>query len=161
MSPAHGQEPVPDDLQGVADALRDGRPTLDPLAVDRVKLRAMSGARRSSSARGQGFFMRSRLSTVLSVGFLILGTGGALAVAGGGNGGQKGGGNASFHQYRPGCERGKNHHGDRDCHGKPPEHHKDRKRHMSGYGGVGSNGKGGIVAGGLVGKSSNGAKGGH
>jgi hypothetical protein len=161
MSPAHGPEPVPDDLRGVADALRDRRPTLDPLALDRVKLRAMSGARRSSSARGRGFFMRSRLSTVLAVGFLILGTGGALAVAGGGNGGKKGGGNASFHQYRPRCERGKNHRGDRDCHGKPPEHKKGGKKHGSGYGGDGKGGKGGVVKGGLVGKSSKGGKGGH
>src|ERR1700693_2166483 len=156
MSPAHGPEPVPDDLRRVADALRDRRPTLDPLALDRVKLRAMTGARRSSSARGQGFFMRSRLSTVLAVGFLIRGTGGALALAGGGSGGQKGGGNASFHQYRPRCERGKNHREDRDCHGKRPEHRKGGKRDKGGYGGEGSkgnNGKGGIVQGGLVGKS--------
>ena len=108
--------------------------------------------------------MRSRLSTVLAVGFLILGTGGALAVAGGGNGGQKGGGNASFHQYRPRCERGKNHRGDRDCHGKRPEHHKGgktRQRRLRRRRQQGNNGKGGVVQGGLVGKSSKGAKGGH
>jgi len=105
--------------------------------------------------------MRSRLSTVLAVGFLILGTGGALAVAGGGNGGKKGGGNASFHQYRPRCERGKNHRADRDCHRKRPEHKKGGKRQRSGYGGDGSNGKGGVVKGGLGGKSSKGGKGGQ
>src|ERR1700693_4961026 len=113
MSPAHGPEPVPDDLRRVADALRDRRPTLDPLALDRVKLRAMTGARRASSARGQGFFMRSRLSTVLAGGFLILGTGGRADAGvggrlphgrggggegggGGGGGGKKGGGNRTL-----------------------------------------------------------------
>src|ERR1700691_5495127 len=51
MSHSHEDEHLPDDLQYVADALREERPTLDPLALDRVKLRAMSAGRRSSSSR--------------------------------------------------------------------------------------------------------------
>jgi hypothetical protein len=92
-----------DDLQKVADMLRDGRPRLDPLALDRVKLRAMSGACRSTSSRAKGFFMRTHLTTLLTIAFLSLGTAGALAVAGGadlGLGGH-GGKSASFNQYRP------------------------------------------------------------
>ena len=63
--------------------LRDRRATLDPLALDAIKLRAMSGARRSTSSRQKGFFMRSRLAPVLTIAFLGLGTGGALALSGG------------------------------------------------------------------------------
>jgi hypothetical protein len=83
--------------------LRDVRPRLDPLAVDRVKLRAMSGMRRSTSSRAKGFFMRTHLTTLLTIAFLSLGTAGALAVVGGadlGLGGH-GGKSASFNQYRP------------------------------------------------------------
>jgi hypothetical protein len=97
MSRTSKEERFPEDLQEVADVLNDRRPTLDPLALDRVKLRAMSGARRSSSSRDKGFFMRSRLTTLLVAAFLTLGTGGAIAVAGGFDGG---GGSASFSQYK-------------------------------------------------------------
>lgn len=90
--------------------LRDRRPALDPLALDRVKLRAMSAARRSNSSRDRGFFMRSRLTTLLAAAFLTLGTGGALALAGGGGSGKDSGHSASFNQYRA-CEH---------THGTPP-----------------------------------------
>jgi hypothetical protein len=81
--------------------LHDRRPTLTPIELDRIKLRAMSATRRSTSPR-KGFFMRSRLTTLLTVAFLALGTGGALALQGGGDFGFGGGdgGSASFHQYR-------------------------------------------------------------
>jgi hypothetical protein len=97
-----------DDLREVADMLQDRRPTLDPLALDRVKLRAMSAASRpASTTRDRRFFMRSRLTTLLAAAFLALGTGGALALAGGGGSGGKGGGSASFSQYR--CEHSNSH----------------------------------------------------
>jgi hypothetical protein len=83
MSRSPIEERFADDLQPIAEALRDRRATLDPLALDAVKLRAMSGARRSTSLREKGFFMRSRLTTVLTISFLSLGTGGALALSGG------------------------------------------------------------------------------
>src|SRR5271165_4405412 len=106
MSRPHNEERFSDDLQEVADVLRDQRPTLTPLQLDRVKLRAMSGARRSASSRDKGFFMRTRLTTGLTVAFLAIGTGGALAWFNGGGsgyGGDGGGGSAGFHQYRSGC----------------------------------------------------------
>lgn len=99
MSHTSKEERFSDDLQEVADVLRDRRPTLDPLGLDRVKLRAMSGARRASSSRDKGFFMRSRLTTILVAAFLTLGTGGAIALAGGDGGGNSGH-SASFSQYK-------------------------------------------------------------
>src|SRR5271155_1136271 len=112
MNTPHKEERRSDDLQGVADALRDRRPTLEPLELDRIKLRAMSGASRSTSRRStsprKGLLMRSRMTTLLTVGFLTLGTGGALALCGGGGFGFGGGrgGSTSFHQYRPECPTG-------------------------------------------------------
>lgn len=96
MSRSHNEERFPDDLQKVTDVLRDERQALSPLELDRVKLRAMSAARRSASPR-KGSSMRSRLTTLLATAFLVLGTGGALALSGGGG---SSGGSASFHEYR-------------------------------------------------------------
>jgi hypothetical protein len=105
MSTPHNEERFTDDLQEVADMLQDRRPALDPLGLDRVKLRAMSAASRSTSRQDRGFFMRSRLTALIAAAFLTVGTGGALALAGGGGSGGKGGGSASFSQYR--CENTK------------------------------------------------------
>jgi hypothetical protein len=118
MSRTHREERLDDGLQEVANVLRDRRPTLDPLALDAIKLRAMSRARRSTSSPAKGFFMRSRLTTVLTVAFLSLGTGGALAVAGGEDFGlgSHDGGSASCTQYRPGNGYGDKNH----CHTGPP-----------------------------------------
>jgi hypothetical protein len=97
------EERFADDLQQVAEVLRDRRATLDPLALDAIKLRAMSGAHQSTSLRQKGLFMRSRLATVLTIAFLSLGTGGALAMAGGVDFGLAGhnGYSASASQYGP------------------------------------------------------------
>jgi hypothetical protein len=100
------EERFSDDLQEVADVLREQRPTLDPVALDRVKVRAMSAARRSRSSRDKGFFMRSRLTTLLVAASLTLGTGGAIALADGGANDIFGGGSAGFHQYKE-CDHGK------------------------------------------------------
>ena len=104
MSHSHEDEHLTDDLRHVADVLRDGRPKLDPLALDRVKLRAMQAVRRSTS-QPKGSFMKQRLTTLFAAGFLVLGMGGTLALAGGGDG-KDGGGSASYHQYRPECPAG-------------------------------------------------------
>src|SRR5689334_17380000 len=101
MSTPHKEEGLPDDLAEVAGALRDERPTLDPLALDAIKLRAMSRTRVTASSRAKGFFMRTRLTTILTIAFFSLGTGGALAVVGGADLGLGGGGSASCEQYRP------------------------------------------------------------
>ena len=130
MSPSEDHERFSEDLQEVAEVLRERRPQLGPLELDRIKLRAMSGASRSSSSRQGGFSMRSRMTTLLTVGFLAVGTGGALALSGGGGGLGLGGdhaGSASYHQYRPKCDR---HNRDkRHCHPKCPPH-----QELSGYG---------------------------
>ncbi|TMK97677.1 MAG: hypothetical protein E6G34_08230 [Actinobacteria bacterium] len=117
MSTSHDEERFGDELREVADALRDQRPTLDPLTLDAIKLRAMSRRRRSTSSQAKGVLMRSRLTTLLTVGFLSLGTGGALAVVGGVppfNSSDEG--SASCTQYRPGNGFGDKNH----CHTGPP-----------------------------------------
>jgi hypothetical protein len=118
MSIADRDQGLPDDLQALADALRRQRPTLDPLALDGIKLRAITRARRAGSSRQKGFFMRSRLTTLFTVAFLSLGTGGALAVAGGHDFGLGSSNNssASCEQYRPGNGYGDKNH----CHTGPP-----------------------------------------
>ena len=107
MSNSDNHERLSEDLQAVADLLRTRRPELEPLELDRVKLRAMSGARRSTS-RQKGLHMRSRLIAFLTVGMLALGTG--TATAGllnlGGLTSILGGGttqSASYNQYAPPC----------------------------------------------------------
>ena len=116
MSTPNKEEHLADDLLEVADVLRDQRPTLDPLALDAIKLRAMSRTRGAASSRAKGFFMRSRLTTVLTVAFLSLGTGGAVAFVGGGGFSLGGGESASCTQYRPGNGFGDKNH----CHTGPP-----------------------------------------
>jgi hypothetical protein len=135
MSRSRRDEAFPDDLLEVAELLRDERPTLDPLALDAVKLRAMSRARRSTPSRRKGFLLRSRLTMLLTVAFLGLGTGGALALVGGGGlgllGGH-GGGSASFSQYRD-CDHGIGKGKDRECHGHEGEHGKAGEEHGHGH----------------------------
>jgi hypothetical protein len=136
MSRTHKEERLDDGLQEVADVLHDRRPTLDPLALDAIKLRAMSRARRSTSSPAKGFFMRSRLTTALTIAFLSLGTGGALAVAGGEDFGLGGhdGGSAGFNQYRE-CDHGKGKGKDHECHGHEGEHGESGEEHGNGGGG--------------------------
>jgi len=112
----HGADEFPDSLRAVGEWLRDQRPTLEPLELDRVKLRAMSRARGSVSA-GPRAFARSRLASLFTIAFLVIGTGGALALCGTksfGNAGG-GGGSASYGQYRT-CGP----HGYKQCPKPPP-----------------------------------------
>jgi hypothetical protein len=170
MSRSHNEERFPDDVQDVVGVLRDQRPALTPLELDRVKLRAMSGARRSTSSPDKGFFMRSRLTTLLTVGFLTLGTGGALALSGGGGFGFGGdhGGSAGYHEYR--CQPGHGY-GDGDhCHTGPPGHDGGGKggqgggqgggKGNGGHGNEGSGGQGGGKGNGGHGNESSGGQGG-
>jgi hypothetical protein len=96
------EDHMPDDPQEVADMLRNGRPRLDPLAFDRIKLRTMSAMQRSTAQRRKGPFMGPRLTAFVTAAFLAMGTGGALALSGTG----ATSGSASFHQYRPPCPPG-------------------------------------------------------
>lgn len=142
MTHSDDDEGLSDDLQRVAEVLREGRPTLDPLALDRVKLRAMSAARPSTSSNDKGSFMRSRITALVTAGFLTLGAGGTLALAGG-NGGGSDGGSASFHQYRPPCDHGKGRGGDHECHGHEGEHGDSGDGHGGGHEGDGAGHGGG------------------
>jgi len=126
MSPSEDHEPFSEDVQEVADVLRERRPSLEPLELDQIKLRAMSGARRSASSHQGRFSIRSRLVAVLTVGMLALGTGSAVAGFfdfGGGYSGSSDGASASWHQYRPPCKPGWGYGDDRHCHYGPPGHH--------------------------------------
>jgi hypothetical protein len=170
MSRSQGHEHFPDDLRDVADALRDQRPALDPLALDRIKTRAISGARRATAAssRPKGILMRSRLATVLTIAFFGLGTGAAVALVGHedfGLGGSNGG-SASFNQYRECDDNGQgddNHQGDQngqgngngngqgrhECHG----HQGGQGQGDQGEGGKGGQGQGNDQGQGDSGKS--------
>ena len=94
--------------------LRTQRPQLQPLESDRIKLRAMSGARRSTPPQRKGFFMRTRLVTLLTVAAFALSGGTAAAglglfnFGGGFSGFFDSGTSASYHQYRPPCQTGWN-----------------------------------------------------
>jgi len=116
MSNANKDERMPEDLLEVADALRNQRPALDALALDAVKVRAMRRARQATSSTAKGFFMRSRVTTALTIAFFGLGTGGAVAFVGGSDLGLGNSGSASCEQYRPGNGYGDKNH----CHTGPP-----------------------------------------
>jgi hypothetical protein len=120
MSRSHDEERFPYALQGIADALREERRALTPLELDRVKRRAMGGVHRSGSSRGAGFPLRSRLTTLLTAGFLALGTGGALAALGGGDlgSGAHHGGSAADEQFGQ-CKAGNGLIADNPCYTGP------------------------------------------
>jgi hypothetical protein len=85
-----------DELEGVAQRLRNERPQASPLDLDRIKTTAMSraqaGTRRRAGAR--------RLAVAsLTVGLLAAGTGGVLA-----HGSSKSSGNAAITQYGNNCD---------------------------------------------------------
>lgn len=126
MSRSHNEERFPDELQEVVDLLREERPALTPLELDRVKLRAMSGARRSARSRRKRFSMRSRTVTILTVGMLAVGSGTAIAGFcnfGNGYGGYFNGNSASYHQYRrPPCKTGYDTGKNGKCQKAPPGH---------------------------------------
>jgi hypothetical protein len=123
MSQSEDRERYSEDLQEVADILRERCPALGPLELDRIKRRTMSSARRSIPSQRRGFSLRSRLVAFLTVGMLALGAGTAIAGFvnfGGGFSGYFDGGSASYHQYRPPCKYGYNFGNDRKCHAAPP-----------------------------------------
>ncbi len=92
-----------DELEGVAQRLRDERPQASPLDLDRIKTTAM--ARAKSGAKGGRAGARRLAVASLTVGLLVATTGGVLAGEGGhgkGKGGN-GGGNAANAQYGGEC----------------------------------------------------------
>src|SRR5687767_6883072 len=71
------------DLDAVARRLRDGRPEITGLELDRIKRRAISQASTAGSwAPKKGLFMKPRIAValVLAMGLLTSGTGATLAV---------------------------------------------------------------------------------
>ena len=86
-----------DELEGVAQRLRDERPQASPLDLDRIKTTAM--ARAKSGAKGGRTGARRLAVAGLTVGLLVATTGGVLAGEGGHGkskgSGSNGGGNAA------------------------------------------------------------------
>jgi len=91
-----------EELEGVAQRLRNERPEASPLQLDQIKTSAMSRAKAGTRRRSAG---ARRLATAgLSIGLLAAGTGGVIAGAPGG--GPHGGGgsiSASNTQYTGEC----------------------------------------------------------
>jgi hypothetical protein len=103
-----------DELEGVAQRLRDERPQASPLDLDRIKTTAMSRAKAGSRRAGAG--ARRLAVASLTVGLLAATTGGVLA----GESGHKGkGGNAANAQYGGECNisNGNNNNGDNNGQG--------------------------------------------
>jgi hypothetical protein len=85
-----------DELEGVAQRLRNERPQASPLDLDRIKTTAMSRAQ-AGTRRGRAGARRLAIAS-LTVGLLAAGTGGVLAH------GNKNGGNAAITQYGSNCD---------------------------------------------------------
>jgi hypothetical protein len=89
-----------EELEGVAQRLRNERPEASPLQLDQIKMSAMSRAKAGTRRRSAG---ARRLATAgLTIGLLAAGTGGVIA---GGDGGHHSGGStsASATQYGTEC----------------------------------------------------------
>jgi hypothetical protein len=90
-----------DELEGVAQRLRDERPTASPLELDRIKTTAMSRAQ-AGTRRGRVGARRLAIAS-LTVGLLAAGTGGVLA-----HNSDQNGGNAAIAQYGGNCSNNTN-----------------------------------------------------
>jgi hypothetical protein len=91
-----------EELEGVAQRLRNERPEASPLQLDQIKMSAMSRAKAGTRRHKAG---ARRLATAgLTIGLLAAGTGGVIAGGGGGGGGNHG--NASNTQYGSNCIAG-------------------------------------------------------
>ena len=89
-----------EELEGVAQRLRNERPEASPLQLDQIKTSAMSRAKAGTRRRSAG---ARRLATAgLTIGLLAAGTGGVIAGGAGGHHGN-GGSNASNTQYGGEC----------------------------------------------------------
>lgn len=108
-----------DDVRAVAERLRRERAQLDPMHLDQVKQRVMA---RAGNAR-RPIFMKSRLAMIVTTLALVGGSGGALAIAGVGNGQSQGG--AAQGMYYPGKGCGDKNHQHQQTHGNikpcPPQ----------------------------------------
>jgi hypothetical protein len=91
-----------EELEGVAQRLRNERPEASPLQLDQIKTSAMSRAKAGTRRHGAG---ARRLATAgLTIGLLAAGTGGVIAgQSGGDHHGSGGGTSASNTQYGGEC----------------------------------------------------------
>jgi hypothetical protein len=90
-----------DELEGVAQRLRDERPQASPLDLDRIKTTAMA---RAKAGAGRGRAGTRRLAVAgLTVGLLVATTGGVLAGESGHGKSKGSGGNAANAQYGGEC----------------------------------------------------------
>jgi uncharacterized iron-regulated membrane protein len=78
-----GERPLPDDLLRVAERLREERPSLDGLGLDRAKTRARRQATAGHRHR-KGALLKSRIAItmILALGILMSLSGATLAVSG-------------------------------------------------------------------------------
>jgi hypothetical protein len=98
----HKHDAHRDELEGVAQRLRDERPQANPLDLDRIKTTAMARAKAGTRRGGAG--ARRLAVASLTVGLLAATTGGVLAGESGHKGkGGAGGGNAANAQYGGEC----------------------------------------------------------
>jgi uncharacterized iron-regulated membrane protein len=81
-----GERQLPDDLLRVAERLREERPSLDGLGLDRAKTRArrQATARRTPARNRKGALLKSRIAItmILALGILMSLSGATLAVSG-------------------------------------------------------------------------------
>jgi hypothetical protein len=149
MNQKDGQR-LPDDLQDVDARLRAYKPEVNPLELDRIKLRAMAQSeRRPASRLGRGIFVRSKMITLALV-FGLVTTGGTAGVIAGGKGGggdddHGSGGKGEYCPPKKGDQK-KGDHGNRHCTTKTNKSHKGSHNSHGHHGGKGhhnSHGNGG------------------
>jgi hypothetical protein len=119
---------TPDEFDAVAARLQAGRAHADSLQLDQIKQRVIA---RSFRQQRRLMFMKSRIATFATIVGLLGGTGGAIAIAGGGSSAGPLGGAAAA-QYcngkfvNPGrCEGHHKHH----HHCRKHHHHRRCRRH--------------------------------
>jgi hypothetical protein len=108
-------ERFPTELEPVVALLKSQRAEADPVQLDQIKQRALARATNPNRRFG---FVKTRMATIFTILGLFGGTGGALAVAHGSDGGGHGHGGASGAEYRPGEGCGDKNH----THTGPPGH---------------------------------------
>ena len=111
---------TPNEFDAVAARLQAGRAHADSLQLDQIKQRVIA---RSLRQQRRLMFMKSRIATFATILGLLGGTGGAIAIAGGGSSGGPLGGAASG-QY---CN-GKFHNPGK-CKGHHKHHHPCKHKH--------------------------------
>jgi hypothetical protein len=130
---------LPEDLEQVAERLRQDRPEATPLELDQIKVRAMSRAE-APKMSVMTRLMRTRLVSLILVVGVLMGGAGAMAVSGGVPtlGGSHGGHHGGKKQYCPPKHR----HDDDDAatgghgkhHGKPKKHKRCHQGPKPGHG---------------------------